>query len=179
MNKTLPILLILFASFLYSLFWNPYRWPQCETAVVETKVVSEETTPSSASEAPEPISESERIAIEKTLLEPLNVYFELNSSNLIRTQQIKDWLDLAKKYLIENPKAQLSLTGYSDNTGSLNLNMNLSKKRAESVRDLLMAEGFKSDNLRVYGKGPANPIADNDTDEGRAKNRRVAIQLVK
>lgn len=177
MNKILPILLILLASLLYSLFWNPYRWPKCETAAVETEVITKEEAPAPVVEEPEP--EPEPTAVKKALFEPLNVYFELNSSNLIRTKEINDWLTMAKKYLTENPSAKLSLTGYSDNTGSVDLNMKLSKKRAESVRNLLISEGFKANNLTVSGKGPANPIASNDTDDGRAKNRRVAIQLVK
>ena len=78
------------------------------------------------------------------------------------------------KIMVEDPKARLVLAGYTDGKGSEGYNMELSKKRAEAVRDYLLTN-FKIDKDRItlhwYGK--ADPIASNQTPEGRAANRRV------
>ncbi len=65
--------------------------------------------------------------------------------------------------------------GYTDSVGSEATNQKLSKDRAESVRAYLVSEGVPSDKITSVGKGKANPVASNDTPEGRANNRRVEI----
>ena len=65
--------------------------------------------------------------------------------------------------------------GHSDSTGSTEYNVQLSLRRAETVRNYLVTLGVDKDRIAVIGKGASEPIATNDTREGRAKNRRVAI----
>jgi outer membrane protein OmpA-like peptidoglycan-associated protein len=65
--------------------------------------------------------------------------------------------------------------GYTDSVGSETTNQKLSKDRAESVRAYLVSKGVPSDKITSVGKGKANPVASNDTPEGRANNRRVEI----
>src|SRR6478752_7830149 len=65
--------------------------------------------------------------------------------------------------------------GYTDSVGSDNTNLKLSKDRAEAVRTYLVSRGVASDKITSVGKGKANPVASNDTPEGRANNRRVEI----
>jgi outer membrane protein OmpA-like peptidoglycan-associated protein len=65
--------------------------------------------------------------------------------------------------------------GYTDSVGSDAANQKLSKDRAESVRAYLVSKGVPSDKITAVGKGKANPVASNDTPEGRANNRRVEI----
>jgi len=65
--------------------------------------------------------------------------------------------------------------GYTDSVGSDATNLKLSKDRAESVRAYLVSKGVPSDKITSVGKGKANPVASNDTPEGRANNRRVEI----
>ncbi|HEY1694541.1 MAG TPA: OmpA family protein [Polyangiaceae bacterium] len=65
--------------------------------------------------------------------------------------------------------------GYTDNVGAIDMNMDLSQKRAQSVRDYLVTKGIPSDLITSQGKGPAEPVAGNDSIEGRAQNRRVEI----
>lgn len=180
MNRFLIPLVILLGSFLYSLFWNQVRRPYCtdnmeEAAVVE-EVVVEEALP--------PVTETDTARLdltptEKALFEPLDIYFQSGSPNIIRTKEINDWLALAKKYLGENPGEKLSLVGHTDSDGSEELNQGLSEIRAGKVRDILTAEGFSAANLEISGKGESQPIADNGTAEGRQKNRRVSIRLIK
>jgi outer membrane protein OmpA-like peptidoglycan-associated protein len=72
-------------------------------------------------------------------------------------------------------KTTMQVEGYTDNTGSDATNMKLSEDRAKSVRDFLESQGIASNRLTFAGKGPADPVAPNDTPEGRSKNRRVEI----
>ncbi|MEO6601956.1 MAG: OmpA family protein, partial [Polyangiaceae bacterium] len=67
--------------------------------------------------------------------------------------------------------------GYTDSVGSDSNNQKLSKDRAESVRAYLISKGVPSDKITSVGKGEANPVASNDTAEGRANNRRVEIVI--
>lgn len=69
------------------------------------------------------------------------------------------------------------IEGHTDATGSLGYNMSLSEARAESVRDFLFQQGIAADRMVTAGYGPARPIADNATSDGRAKNRRVEIVI--
>jgi outer membrane protein OmpA-like peptidoglycan-associated protein len=65
--------------------------------------------------------------------------------------------------------------GFTDNVGAIDMNMDLSQKRAQSVRDYLVSKGIPADLITAQGKGPAEPIAENTSVEGRAQNRRVEI----
>src|SRR5260370_12466610 len=65
--------------------------------------------------------------------------------------------------------------GHTDNVGAHDMNMDLSQKRANSVRDYLTGRGIPTDLIKAEGKGPDVPISDNGSVEGRAANRRVAI----
>ncbi len=65
--------------------------------------------------------------------------------------------------------------GFTDNVGTRDVNMDLSQKRANSVRDYLVSKGIPQDLITAQGKGPDNPISDNGSVEGRATNRRVEI----
>jgi OOP family OmpA-OmpF porin len=73
----------------------------------------------------------------------------------------------------------LEIAGYTDNTGDAAQNLALSQKRAESVREALIKYGADPDMLVAKGYGEANPIANNDTAEGRLKNRRIEYHVVK
>ncbi len=70
------------------------------------------------------------------------------------------------------------IIGHTDNTGNPNYNLGLSKRRAQAVSDYLVATGTPPEKLRVIGLGETDPIASNDTEEGRARNRRVEIIVV-
>lgn len=77
-----------------------------------------------------------------------------------------------------NPQTNILIVGHTDNTGSVELNQNLSVRRAESVKDYLVSNGVNASRLRTEGKGESEPIADNSTEAGRAQNRRVEIAIV-
>jgi OmpA-OmpF porin, OOP family len=75
------------------------------------------------------------------------------------------------------PNTHLTIAGYTDNVGSEPSNVQLSKNRANTVASQLVANGVSRDRITCEGYGEQNPIADNDTADGRAQNRRVAMQL--
>lgn len=185
MNKLLIPLVILLSSFLYSVFWwNPERRPYCDnsddsSALVGVPLEAEELPAPPPPPVEEDTAQLNLTPVEKALFVPLDVYFQSGSANIIRTKEVEDWLALAKKYLAENPNEKLSLVGHTDSDGSDELNQGLSERRSVKVRDILAGEGFVSSNLVTSGKGEKEPIGDNGTDEGKSKNRRVSIKLIK
>ena len=85
-------------------------------------------------------------------------------------------LDEVVNVLKENPALKLEIQGYTDSVGAEKYNQRLSEKRAKSVYEYFVKKGVNSSQLTYKGYGEAAPIASNDTDEGRAKNRRVELK---
>lgn len=109
---------------------------------------------------------------------PESVLFDFNK--FILKPQATKALDAVVDYIRSHPAREIVVTGYTDNIGSDAYNLRLSLQRAQSVADYLMYHGGIDPKLfKIVGKGKANPIADNSTEAGRAKNRRVEIKLVK
>lgn len=77
--------------------------------------------------------------------------------------------------LVANPEVRIEIAGYTDNTGSMAINMSLSQARAAAVRAYLASKGVRPDRMEARGFGPANPVAPNGTPQGRAQNRRVEL----
>jgi outer membrane protein OmpA-like peptidoglycan-associated protein len=80
--------------------------------------------------------------------------------------------------LEKNPDTDLKIVGHTDNTGKVDYNQTLSEKRAKSVYDYLLEQGVSSKRMIYEGKGIHQPVANNSTVEGRAKNRRVEIMIM-
>ncbi len=181
MNKFLIPLLILLWSLLYSWFWNCERRPHCDAgsydanAIVAPAVVEEEANIDAMTDA-EPVEMTEKEE-EKLLFTPLDVYFESAKAGINRSTEIDNFLETAKKYLAARPDKKLSLVGHSDSDGTPTTNNRVSANRANSVKNMLIADGFNSSQLITSSMGEDSPIASNDTPEGKAKNRRVTIRL--
>ncbi|MFZ4404315.1 MAG: OmpA family protein, partial [Pseudobdellovibrionaceae bacterium] len=75
------------------------------------------------------------------------------------------------------PENVLTVKGYTDSTGSASINQELSQKRAEAVRTVLVGNGVPAATVSAVGMGAANPIGDNKTKEGRSSNRRVEVEV--
>ncbi len=99
------------------------------------------------------------------------VEFETASANL--KEESKKILDEIAGILEKHPEAKISIVGYTDSKGDDEYNLKLSKNRAKSCAQHLEKDGVHADRISWSGKGEADPIATNDTEEGRAKNRRV------
>jgi OOP family OmpA-OmpF porin len=91
-------------------------------------------------------------------------------------EMIKDYRALAKDELSRADRVMI--TGFTDNVGGADYNSTLSLQRAEAVRAYLVSLGADAAKLQVSGAGETKPIADNGTEEGRAKNRRVEVQVL-
>jgi outer membrane protein OmpA-like peptidoglycan-associated protein len=175
MNRFLIPLLILLGSLLFSWHWNCNRKPNCGNAEVVESIAPVVTDTVATIQA----DTTKLTQEEKLLIDDLDVYFAVNKSGISRSGEINTWLATAKAYLAQNPDQKLSVTGHTDSDGEDAANQALSESRAQTVKDILVKDGFSADNLTVAGKGESEPIAGNDTPENKAKNRRVSIRLIK
>lgn len=107
---------------------------------------------------------------------PGNITFASDSTSV--SGQAQEILKSVSLVLKEYSKTAIVVAGYTDSTGSASYNQLLSQQRAQSVSNVLMGYGVALNRLHVQGFGPNNPIATNDTPEGRAINRRVELTLV-
>jgi outer membrane protein OmpA-like peptidoglycan-associated protein len=103
-----------------------------------------------------------------------SVLFATNESTLLPAAILK-LNDVADALIKGNPDANITVEGHTDSQGQRQYNMDLSQKRADAVRDQLVARGVAADRIKTVGIGPDRPIADNKSAEGRANNRRVEI----
>jgi outer membrane protein OmpA-like peptidoglycan-associated protein len=102
-----------------------------------------------------------------------DVLFETGKSDL-RPEAREDLAKLSG-IVLNYPLLRLTIEGHTDNSGNAELNQTLSEQRAKTVRDYLVNQGLSANSLTARGLGENNPVADNSTDEGRQKNRRVEI----
>ncbi len=104
------------------------------------------------------------------------VTFELNSATLAASSQRV--LDDVADGLRKHPRLRIELQGHTDSSGSDQYNLRLSQKRAESVKSYLLQQGVPSTQLISKGYGESQPVADNSSAEGRARNRRVVMNVL-
>jgi len=123
-----------------------------------------------------PGAEVERVGdgIKITLNESI-VNFAFDSSNL--SESAKTNLDKLATVLTNNPDTNINIYGYTDSKGSDDYNLKLSDRRAASVKSYLSSKGISSSRMFTMGMGEQSPVATNDTDAGRAQNRRVEFAI--
>jgi K(+)-stimulated pyrophosphate-energized sodium pump len=97
---------------------------------------------------------------------------ELDANSI---NEVKNISEILKAY----PEVSVKIGGYTDNTGDAASNLDLSSKRAASVKDKLISLGITNTRLESEGYGDQHPVADNSTEEGRAQNRRIAVSVRK
>lgn len=143
--------------------------------------------------APEPIPEPEvvlapemepepemQIEVVEELLQTLDlsgISFLFGSNDI--TTEGKLILDDVATILAEHPEFDASIEGHTDNVGNDELNSELSRQRAQSVLDYLASKGIQTERLSATGFGESLPIADNDSTEGRALNRRIEFVVTR
>jgi outer membrane protein OmpA-like peptidoglycan-associated protein/tetratricopeptide (TPR) repeat protein len=117
----------------------------------------------------QPMTKGVKIVIE-------NILFNSGKASIM--QQSYKELDKLANLLLENPTIRIEVSGHTDNVGSSASNKKLSKERALSVKTYLHSKGVPQGNVEYEGYGFDQPIADNKTAEGKAKNRRVEIKVL-
>jgi outer membrane protein OmpA-like peptidoglycan-associated protein/tetratricopeptide (TPR) repeat protein len=124
---------------------------------------------------------------------PVEISFELQKVETGKTYQLHDiyyasnsaYINEKSKYILnefviflqENPRIKVAVHGHTDNVGDDGMNLDLSKRRAQAVYDYLLNKGVPSSRLTWQGYGKLKPVADNSTEEGRAKNRRTEFVI--
>ena len=111
-----------------------------------------------------------------TLDMPGNVTFAFNSADL--NAQFYPVLDKVAQTLVEYDKTVIEVAGHTDSVGSDAYNQQLSERRANSVAAYLASHGVAGTRVVTVGAGEGHPVASNETEEGRAQNRRVEITIV-
>jgi outer membrane protein OmpA-like peptidoglycan-associated protein len=116
----------------------------------------------------QPIQKNARFALK-------HILFERNSFSLSAGEQP----ELEKLYTLmrESPKMEIMIIGHTDNTGKPAYNLNLSKKRAESVMQYLQSKGIEPRRMKAKGMGDREPVDNNSSDEGKNNNRRTEIHV--
>jgi outer membrane protein OmpA-like peptidoglycan-associated protein len=104
---------------------------------------------------------------------PSDVSFDTNRYDI--KSNLRPILDRFATTLNQNPVTKVTIIGHTDSTGTDAINNPLSVNRAAATRDYLVARGVSSNRIAIDGRGSREPIADNNTYDGRAKNRRVEV----
>ena len=116
-----------------------------------------------------PLVKGEKIALK-------NVFFDTNSTTLKPESRVE--LDKLVVIMKQNPNIRIEIGGHTDNVGTAEYNRRLSEGRAKTTSDYLISQGIPANRLVSKGYGLNNPIATNDTEEGRAINRRTEAKII-
>lgn len=146
--------------------------PSPEAAATEQPVIAaapEEPGPGPVVIEPEPTVESPG---------SFTVYHAFNRSAVIPDAAFDRFIDQLLAFEAENQDTKVNLVGHTDAVGSGEYNYQLGMRRAESTRDYLLSKGFPPNMINIASKGESQPVATNDTDAGRAQNRRTEIEII-
>ena len=122
------------------------------------------------------VREIERALLDTGLFRTSRVNFEFGEATLLPVS--RDVLETVGGVLLRYPDLRVQVAGHTDDVSSDAFNLRLSRDRADSVRDFLVAYGLDADRLETVGFGEGRPIASNDTETGRALNRRVEFTVL-
>jgi OmpA-OmpF porin, OOP family len=136
-----------------------------DQTIVTAQEMKQEVT-ADASSLGEEINKTGRVAV-------YGIHFDTNKATI--QPDSEDTLNQIVKLMQDNADLKLRVEGYTDNAGNAAANQVLSEKRAQAVVAWLSAHGVDKSRLAAQGFGDKNPVADNSSDDGRAKNRRVEL----
>lgn len=106
------------------------------------------------------------------------IYFPFNSTDKLNNEEVEKYLEeIAIHASLNNER--IRLIGHTDDVGEVSSNYNLGLKRANIIKEYLIRKGVVPNKILTYSKGERNPLADNDTDGGRARNRRTELKVIK
>jgi len=131
---------------------------------------SDEVTPMTKDLALQPIEVGAVVRLK-------NIYFDYNKASLKKESFVE--LEKVVTFLNENPTVEIEIEGHTDSDGADDRNLSLSQNRSQSVVDYISSKGIAKSRLKAKGFGESKPIDTNDTDAGRANNRRVEFTVLK
>ncbi len=120
-------------------------------------------------------SQSSLVALKNSLAK-LSIHFDTNSDKI--SSNFSNVIGQIAQLLEKYQQVKIEIVGHADSRGTEDYNQELSLRRAKSVKRLLVKNGIDGDRLIVSGKGESSPIADNSTEQGMAKNRRVEFIVI-
>ncbi|MEX0982809.1 MAG: OmpA family protein [Bacteroidales bacterium] len=107
----------------------------------------------------------------------ITLYFDFDKTVILNAGTVRDWLPKGKEYLGSVADACVQLDGHTCNIGTERYNMDLGRRRAESVQKFLLENGFSSECIELSSKGETQPAIANTSEENRKKNRRVEMYI--
>ena len=114
--------------------------------------------------------------IDTTVIPLNNIFFDFNKATL-RKESITELRQMIK-FMHEYPKLKVEISGHTDSIGTDEVNRKLSQERAEAVREYLSSHGIQVTRVTAKGYGASKPVAPNDTEEGRQRNRRTEFRII-
>ena len=107
----------------------------------------------------------------------IDIYFPLNSNQRIQDREIEEYLGkLAER--LKQTSEKVRITGHTDNTGDTATNLRLGQSRADVIKNYLLGRGVPVSQIITISRGETQPVASNETENGRAKNRRAEVQII-
>ncbi|WP_211474869.1 outer membrane protein OmpA [Collimonas humicola] len=158
----------------YGLCWHTGYWtpadsvPGCDGEIAQAAPAPVAPTPAPVAPAPAPVSQKVTFAAD--------AFFDFDKA-VLKPEGKAKLDDLTSKLGAINLEVIIAV-GHTDSVGSVAYNQKLSVRRAEAVKAYLVHKGIESNRVYTEGKGKSQPVADNKTAAGRAKNRRVEIEVV-
>jgi outer membrane protein OmpA-like peptidoglycan-associated protein len=156
------LLWAVFASWFYVCKIKPNCEKPAETSIPADTIALEPSPPAEL-EDPKP--------------ENLVLYFDYNKSDILVSEETDQKSALYLDWLGKHSAAFLYITGHTDSKGGNEYNQSLGMKRADSTLKYLTAKGISLEKIKTESKGETEPVADNATEAGRAKNRRAEITI--
>jgi OOP family OmpA-OmpF porin len=156
-------------------FWTPATAaPGCDGAIVPVAPAAAPAAPAAVAPAPAPAPVAPPAATKVTYA--ADAFFDFDKS-VLKPEGKAKLDDLVGKIKDINLEVIIAV-GHTDSVGSDSYNQKLSVRRSEAVKAYLVTKGIEKNRVYTEGKGEKQPVADNKTGEGRAKNRRVEIEVV-
>ncbi len=189
MKRPLPLLLGLLALYiLSSSLW--YSRSACCAGTVASSTTSmiknaapavgatATTTTTAATDATAISTPNSELTLEERLrAKSLVIYFDTNEEHLVLDEDQNNYLADLYTYLKDHEFSNIVVVGHTDSAGDPDNNVTISRNRADFVRSYLIGNGIRPEQIEAKGLGAEEPIADNDTEDGQAANRRVEIIL--